>query len=90
MTPVPGNEKKTRSVDKNKLKELHDFLQKTDETQQQIQDCQDQDEREKLQYFFPYNWQGRNVKSMGYAGSHPPEYFNHQLQYVKHYDDEGN
>ena len=53
MTPVPGAENTTGSIDKDKLEKLTQFLKETDKVQQQLKQHSDQKEREELQYFFP-------------------------------------
>ena len=50
MTPVPGSENKTRSVNKNKLEELSKKLKDTDLLQKKIRE---NEEGEDSQYFFP-------------------------------------
>ena len=53
MTPVPGNEFKTRSVNKEKLEKLSKFLENIDELREQLNQSTNQKEKEELQYFFP-------------------------------------
>lgn len=53
MTPVAGSEKKTKSVNKDKLEELAEYLQKIDDTQRHIKELPDREQRDELRYFFP-------------------------------------
>ncbi|MDE0518928.1 MAG: DEAD/DEAH box helicase, partial [Bdellovibrionales bacterium] len=53
MTPVPGNEYKKRSVNKEKLEKLSKFLEDIDKLREQLNHHPNQTEKEELQYFFP-------------------------------------
>ena len=53
MTPVPGNEYKKRSVNKEKLEKLSKFLEDMDKLREQLNQHPNKKEKEELQYFFP-------------------------------------
>ena len=71
MTPVPGHEKKPKSVNKRKLEELCEFLEKTDKTQQEIKN-KDKDEKKELQYFYP-KLDRAEMRSRWDMQDHPPD-----------------
>ena len=53
MAPVPGDEKKTRSINREKLDELARHLREADNALKSIAEHSKKEEKEELRYFFP-------------------------------------
>ena len=69
MTPVPGYEKRLRSINKEKLKELVSFLQEADTA---VESISDHSKKEELCYFFPTLDRGE-MRSRWDMQDYPPD-----------------
>ena len=69
MTPVPGNEEKSRSINKNKLEVLSDHLKRREEEQNQLKN---HPKKEYLQYCFP-TLNRAEMRSRWDMQNHPPD-----------------
>ena len=72
MTPVPGNENKTKSPNKTKINELAERLKKQDEQQEELKTEKNKDKKDELQYFFP-TIDRAEMRSRWDMQDHPPD-----------------
>ena len=72
MTPVPGNEYRKKSVNKEKLEKLSKQLEDIDQLREQLNQYPNQKEKEELQYFFP-TLDKAEMRSRWDMQDHPPD-----------------